>query len=166
MRNACVIIISLFVLCACSTSTAPSNVVVEDAWVRPAFGPEVAAPTDATVTAETGMGNAAMGEMGAMTAAYMTFRNTGGADALVGVRSDVATTNEIHQTTMEDNIMRMQEVESLPIPANGEVVFEPGGYHIMLVGLRHDLNPGDTVKLTFEFENGGSREVVATVREP
>lgn len=163
MRYACLIFAaSLFVLGACG-STTPSNVVIENAWVRPAFGAGAAAPTDATTTAVADDG---MDDIGAVTAAYVTLRNTGGADVLLSVSSDVAATNEVHQTTMENNIMRMQPVESLDIPANGAVEFKPGGYHVMMTGLNRDLNPGDTISLRFEFKNGGSREVTATVREP
>jgi copper(I)-binding protein len=43
---------------------------------------------------------------------------------------------------------------------------QASGYHIMLSGVHHDLNPGDTVNLRFQFKNSGSREGTATVREP
>ncbi|NDJ54944.1 MAG: copper chaperone PCu(A)C, partial [Chloroflexi bacterium] len=47
----------------------------------------------------------------------------------------------------------------------GSATLEPGGYHIMLIGIDETLEPGDTVTLTLVFENAGEFEIEAEVRE-
>ena len=113
---------------------------VRDAWVRPAG-------------------------QGEMSAAYFVIRNGGPSPLrLVGADSDVAARTELHQTVQEGSTSRMEHVHAVEIPAGQEVSFRPGAYHVMLMDLRRDLNPGDTVKLTLEFEGESSVEVEATVR--
>lgn len=61
-------------------------------------------------------------------------------------------------------MMRMEPIARLEIPAGGTVQLAPGGYHIMLIGLTKDLNVGDTVQVTLKFENAGDVTVTAQVR--
>ena len=73
-------------------------------------------------------------------------------DALVGVSSDVATAVEIHLSQIKANgTMEMVQQESIALPADGEVEIKPGGYHIMLVGLKKDLNIGEKITITLHF---------------
>ena len=88
-------------------------------------------------------------------AAYMLMHNHSTEDdALVGVSSDIATAVEIHlsQITAEGT-MEMIKQESVPLPADGEVEFKPGSYHVMLIGLKQDLKAGDEITLTLHFKN-------------
>jgi copper(I)-binding protein len=62
------------------------------------------------------------------------------------------------------SMMSMKEVASVPIPANGSVTFEPGGYHIMLIGLAAPLMDGQKFDLNLGFLNGGVVKVTATVK--
>jgi copper(I)-binding protein len=111
------------------------------------------------------MSEAGMG--GSNSAAYLTIVNTGAdADRLTGAESDVAEAVELHQTVMKDNVMSMSAVDAIEVPANGQVDLEPGGYHVMLVGLKQGLNVGDTVKLTLVFEKAGRIDVQAQVKNP
>jgi periplasmic copper chaperone A len=157
--------IALLFLCACSSTRAPSNVTIEEVWVRPV---SVASAEQDAMAHETAMpmsDETDMHPMGGTSAAYATLVNTGGADVLEGVSIDAAVA-EIHQTTMENSIMRMQEVGRIDIPANGRVELSPGGYHIMISGITRDLKPGDTMTMTFQFRQAGAKQVTATVREP
>jgi copper(I)-binding protein len=89
-------------------------------------------------------------------------------DALVSatVDSSVAMSASVHETTMNaDGTMAMQEVEKVALPAGTAVSFEPGGYHIMLMGLNQPLSLGDTVTVTLTFESGESVSVDAEVRD-
>jgi len=96
--------------------------------------------------------------------AYMTVRNTDGTDhELVSAHSDVAENVELHTHAMEDGMMKMRRVDSVPLPANSEVAFEPGGLHIMLIGLARELNEGDSVEMVLEFEDGSRRDVTFEV---
>ncbi|MCA1790233.1 MAG: copper chaperone PCu(A)C, partial [Thioalkalivibrio sp.] len=98
-------------------------------------------------------------------AGYLMLRNTGSAaDALVSVETEVADTAELHSVSLDGGIMRMRAVDSIPVPAGGEVVLEPGGYHIMLIGLRSALAEGDSVAMVLRLRSGAEVELVAPVR--
>lgn len=90
-------------------------------------------------------------------AAFMHIINNGPkSDRLIAVRTDAATTPEIHSHILEDGIAKMRRVEGgILIPANGEVVLERGGQHIMMMGLTRSLQHGDVILLTFIFEIAG-----------
>ena len=65
--------------------------------------------------------------------------------------------------THDGNIMRMKKIDRLPIPANGSATLQPGGNHLMLIGLKHDLTPGDSLALTLTFSSGHTQIVQASV---
>jgi len=90
-------------------------------------------------------------------AAYVEIRNASGeADKLTGGAADFANV-EIHEMSMQGNVMKMQELkDGLAIPAHGDVKLAPGGYHLMLTGLKHPLVKGETAKLTLTFEHAGA----------
>ena len=50
------------------------------------------------------------------------------------------------------------------MPAGGQVTFEPGGLHIMLIGLQRELEAGDRFKITLQFEESGTLTVEVSVR--
>ena len=101
---------------------------------------------------------------GANGAAYMTLTNDGDeADQLVGATTEVAETVEMHETTTEGGSMSMQQVDGVEIPAGGEAVLEPGGLHLMLLGVTQELVEGDTVDITLTFEDAGEQTVSAEV---
>lgn len=88
-------------------------------------------------------------------AAYMLLHNHGTEDdALIGASSDVAASVEIHLSKMNaDGTMEMIPQESIALPAEGEVELKPGSYHVMFIGLTKDLNVGDEITLTLNFEH-------------
>ena len=95
-------------------------------------------------------------------AAFMALSNRSAADhALVEVRSDVAEAVELHTHSM----MQMRRVAQIDVPAGGETRLQPGGLHVMLIGLQRELQPGEAVSLQFEFEDGSLLELSAPVRK-
>lgn len=92
---------------------------------------------------------------------YFTITNTGNAaDRLVGGTSDISNRFEIHQMSMDKGVMKMREVTSgIEITPGQTVRFEPSGYHIMFVGLKHPLKEGDHIKATLQFEKAGNVSV-------
>ena len=88
-------------------------------------------------------------------AAYMLLHNySANDDAVIGASSDVATATEIHLSQITaDGTMEMSKQESIALPADGEVEFKPGSYHVMLIGLKQDLKAGDEITLTLHFKN-------------
>jgi copper(I)-binding protein len=96
---------------------------------------------------------------------YLTIINTGNvSDRLVGGRSDVSNSFEIHEMSMDKGVMKMREITSgIEIKPGQTVRFEPSGYHIMFVGLKQPLKEGDHIKATLQFEKAGSASVDFTV---
>lgn len=92
---------------------------------------------------------------------YMTIRNTGSeADRLVGGSADFAGKVEVHEMAMDGEVMKMRQLEDgLEIPAGGEVVLKPGGYHVMFMQMKDQLKPDTSRKATLVFEKAGEVEV-------
>ncbi len=61
--------------------------------------------------------------------------------------------------------MRPAEPAELAVPAGGTLVMEPGGLHVMCIGLRSPLVEGEEIPITFEFESAGTVEVTVTVED-
>ena len=147
------------ILSACSGSTTDS-IQVEDAWVRAAAMPEMDVNSNSSMPSSGHMG-------GGNSAAYMVLRNSGDqADRLVSATSDVAESVELHISQTENDVTTMRPVEYIEVPPGGETELKPGGLHIMLIGLKHELKAGDKVKLTLAFEKAGTISVEAEVRAP
>jgi copper(I)-binding protein len=104
----------------------------------------------------------------AVSAAYMTIENTGSTpDRLISVNADVAGLAELHQTVVKDNVAQMLPLpDGIEIPAGGSVELKPGGMHIMLMQLQHDLAPDQVVNLTLKFASGTELKMQAPVLLP
>ncbi|MEL7045533.1 MAG: copper chaperone PCu(A)C [Pseudomonadota bacterium] len=86
----------------------------------------------------------------AMTAAYATIENKGSVDVvLTGVTSSRGNAT-LHESMRVDGQMRMRPIEKLSVPAGGEIRLEPGGLHVMLMGLERVPEEGESVGLCFE----------------
>lgn len=139
--------------CAASAGAVTvGSLTISNAWARAAE----AMPMD--------HGDAQSGGNGA---AYLVIENKGSTpDRLLRVESDAAMQTEIHLSEMKDDVMKMAPVDGVDIPANGKVELKSGGYHIMMIGLKHDLKEGEKVRLKLTFETTGSVEIDAVVRAP
>ncbi|UZE96601.1 copper chaperone PCu(A)C [Alkalimarinus alittae] len=101
------------------------------------------------------------------TAAYMMLHNYSQQDdRLIAIESPVAEKVEMHATDMNNGIMRMTKLQGLTVPAKGLVMFEPAGYHIMLINLKQPLNVGSMVPITLVFENHGAVDMKLMVSHP
>jgi copper(I)-binding protein len=98
-------------------------------------------------------------------AIYLTVTNTGTTpDTLEGVASTPAAEHaDLHEMKMSNNVMEMRPVKSLAIDPGKSLVLQPGGYHIMLTGLKAPLKEGQTVPLTLKFDHAGTQQVTASV---
>lgn len=99
-------------------------------------------------------------------AAFMVFDNKGSADKLIGVTGDIAKDIQIHSMITEAGVMKMREIKSLDIPANGKAELKPGGFHVMLIGLKDGLKEGATFPLKLKFEKAGEVTVQVTAEKP
>ena len=91
--------------------------------------------------------------------AFMKIDNSGAADQLLSASSPAAGEVQLHQMSMEGNVMKMGQVKDIAVPANGSVDLKPGGYHIMLMNIKAPLKAGETVPVKLKFAKAGEVEV-------
>jgi len=96
---------------------------------------------------------------------FLKITNTGTSpDRLISAKSPVADIVQVHEMKMDGSVMRMREVEKgLEIPAGGTVTLAPGGYHLMMMGLKGPLKQGTNVPVTLVFEKAGKIEIELSV---
>lgn len=99
-------------------------------------------------------------------AAYLRIENGGNeAVRIVSVSSPISERAELHAHEMEGGIMKMRRVHSVEVPARGAVSFEPGGLHVMLIGLKKALVAGESFPLTLELDKAGTIHVTVEVTD-
>ena len=101
-------------------------------------------------------------------AAYFVITNKGdSADRLVSVDSPIAGSAQLHEHVQQGDLMKMQQVPSVAIPAGGFVTFAPMAYHVMLLDLKDRalLRDGQKFPLTMHFEKSGEVTVDVTVQK-
>ena len=94
---------------------------------------------------------------------YMTVTDHGAPDRLVGVETPVAEKAELHESFAEGGVMKMRPVAAAPVEPGKPLVLKPGGYHVMLMGLRRTLKEGDEFPATIRFAQAGAVSVTAHV---
>lgn len=102
-------------------------------------------------------------------ASYALLVNLGMSDVtLVSATGDVAEAVELHQMTMtDDDVMQMSQIEGgILVPAGGVAQLQPGGMHVMLIGLTQDLEVDTTIALALTFDDGTVIELDVPVQEP
>jgi copper(I)-binding protein len=130
------------------TTADGAKITVEGAWARRA--PMMSGDPQA------GSGNSAV---------YATLVNPGDrADALVAAATEVAGTVEIHETYQDMGMTMMRPINRIEIPPRQRVEMKPGGYHLMLVNVKRDLQAGQSFGLTLRFDRAGAIPVTALVR--
>jgi copper(I)-binding protein len=126
-----------------SACTAPKGITVREAWMR------------ATAQGENG-------------AVYFVLQNDSREqDELIDVSSNLADSVEMHESSMVmgTDVMEMDQVSSVTLDADSEVVFAPGGLHVMLVGVKNELKVGDVIEITLHFRNHADIPVNVSVAE-
>lgn len=143
MMTAATLVVALAGGAGAQSSFKVGPIEVADAWARASAG------------------RAAAG------AAYFEVRNHGAqADRLVSATTKVARKASLHAHVMTGDIMRMEPVDGLDVPAGGAVILKPGGHHMMLMGLARPLMRGRSFALTLTFEKAGSVTVMVVIRAP
>lgn len=101
---------------------------------------------------------------------FRAISNTGSQpDQLLGARTPVAASVELHRMEMHGDVMRMRAVPAIDLPARTEVRLRHGGaegHHLMLLGLKAPLKDGDRFPLTLTFRREGSLDVMVWVQTP
>jgi copper(I)-binding protein len=125
---------------ALPASAQQNTIAVTDAWSRAAMA----------------------GRMGVV---YLTITDTGGPDRLTGASSPVAAKASLHESIDDHGVMKMRPVAALPVQPGSPVQLAPGGYHIMLEGLKLPLKSGETFPVTLTFANAGTVTATAVVQK-
>lgn len=95
-------------------------------------------------------------------AAFLEIHNHGKvADRLTAVRfpSSLVSRGELHTMSHQDGKMVMRELKELVLPPGGTIKLQPGGDHLMLIGLKRSLKAGETLEATLVFEKAGEVKV-------
>lgn len=85
---------------------------------------------------------------------------------LVGVASPVAKDVQVHEMTMNGDVMGMRQVKSIELPAGKAVSLDPNGYHVMLMGLHEQVKEGTQVPLTLTIEDAKGAKQTLQVQAP
>ena len=100
-------------------------------------------------------------------AGYLVIENKSNQPAaLVSADSDRADRIELHTIVREEGVAKMREVPEILVPANDSVTLQPGGYHVMFIGLTQPFKEGESVPVKLNFANGQSVEVSFSVKSP
>ncbi len=102
---------------------------------------------------------------GAQTAGgFLKLENKGGADRLLSASAGVSEIVEVHEMSMDNNVMKMRKLDAgLELPAGKTVELKPGSFHIMFINLKAPLKQGDKFPLTLKFEKAGTLKVDVAV---
>lgn len=120
------------------SASALAQVTVADPWVR------------ATVPNQKASG------------AFMRVQSARAA-RLVGVSTPVAGRAELHEMAMENNTMRMRQVDGIDLPAGQAVNLASGSYHVMFFDLKRQLKEGETVPVTLVVQDAAQKKSSVTV---
>ena len=132
------VLVGGFLLSACGVK---EGIEVSDAWAR------------------TGM-------QGGNGAVYFVIENHNATmDELIGAASSVADAVEVHESKMDGDMMMMNHMESVALEPSQKVEFKPGGYHVMMIGLKQDLKAGDEIEITLQFKNSPDITLTVPVKE-
>lgn len=102
----------------------------------------------------------------ATTAAYMTLDNAAETAIIItDVKASVAQKVQMHHTVMDHDVMHMDHMQTLEIPAKSSVELIPGGMHLMLLGVDEDMVAGKEAILTFTFQDGSQKKVTLPVQD-
>jgi copper(I)-binding protein len=139
-RPASIPVALLALLCLYSSAHATATLEITHPWIREA-------PPSSRVLA-----------------AYMSINNPGDAAITInGISSPDFESAELHRTVINEGVAGMQHIKQLNLPANGGIMLEPGGLHLMLFNPQRMLSAGDIVTLTIHVTSGSCMTVSAPV---
>jgi len=133
------LVIGIITLAAARALAAPPAISVQHAWSR-------ATPPGA----ETAV-------------VYLTVIDHGAPDQITALETPVAAMAQMHQTMTQNQISKMLPVDTMPVSPTRPAVFAPGGYHIMLTGLKQALVKGQSFPITLIFQHQGKVQASVTV---
>ncbi len=124
--------------------------------------PTTAFAADIKVEKSWARASAGMAKAGA---AFLTIHNGGGSDdRLVAAKANVSRKAELHTHIKDGAVMKMRQVEAIDVPSGETVMLQPGGMHVMFMGLNAPFKEGEHFPLTLVFEKAGEVTVDVSVQ--
>ena len=161
MRSITMFTAAALLLSACGTSTEVAP-MASPSGTSSAAASTAAAPVTVANAYVKAMDGATMSNAPLMTGAFMTLMNTTDRDlTLTGGTATFAKQVQVHEIVQ--GVMR-QKHGGLVIPAGGSVTLQPGGNHVMFVGMAAPLLAGDEADFTLQFADGSAVTVHAPVK--
>lgn len=142
MRNALALTAALIAPLALNACGDPAPSYIDQAWVR--LSPNKNMPS----------------------AGYFVAHGGDAGAQIRGVITDYALKVEMHESVSKNGVMSMTQIDSVDVPAKGEVAFAPGGKHLMLWGVNDTAIGRGKMQLTFLMANGDRLLVDAVIRKP
>lgn len=140
MKSSLLSTFALFSILALGNASAKSALQFSNAWIR-------ATPPNAQVAG-----------------GFVEINNQGADDRLLSVSSSVSNKVEIHEMSMQGDVMQMRQLkDGLLIPGKEITTLKPGGFHLMFIQPKQSLSEGQKVTATLNFAKAGKHEVVFTV---
>lgn len=97
-------------------------------------------------------------------AAFVTVRNRGSApDTVVGFETPDAAQIMLHRNEASGGMVQMRHQEELVLPPGERVVMRSGQLHLMLEGVKREMSPGDSVRVTLILRGDRSVTIVLPV---
>ena len=87
------------------------------------------------------------------------FNNTNNDFLIESISTKVALKAEIHEIETENEVIKMKKKENFLIKSKQQVFFQPGGTHLMLMGLKRKLDDGSSFKVEFLLNDGSLKKV-------
>jgi len=98
---------------------------------------------------------------------FLTLIDHGAADQLLSASSPISDSVELHQTVADSSgVMKMEPVPSLALEPGHSLELKPGSYHLMVMGLKQQLKPGDSFPVTLNFAHAAPLTVSVVVEAP
>ncbi|OIN27359.1 copper chaperone PCu(A)C [Vibrio barjaei] len=99
-------------------------------------------------------------------AVFATIENTGDKDRIiVEAASQASSVVELHDVIMDGDVMKMRQVKSITVPANGQTILKPGSLHIMLLDVEKPMKEGETINVELTFANGEVQVLTVPVKK-
>jgi copper(I)-binding protein len=130
-----------YLLALTAAAHAEGTITIDHAWSRPA----------------------AAGQVGVI---YLTITDSGPPDALTAVATPIAADAMLHESSTKGGMAEMRMIDQVPVAAGKPARLAPGGMHVMLMGLKKKLAPGDTFPVTLTFTHAGQITTTVTVARP
>lgn len=157
--STCAAIALTFSLSACGQEDTQTDALAPAAEKKPA-SEAIPCQSDGITVSDAWIRSARAGQP--TTAAYLTICNGGAPDTLLSVEYSGAAAVEIHTTSMGENgaMIMSPSAAGIRLPSGELVKLEPGGAHVMLIGVTYALTENESVPMTLTFSHADAKEVI------